>query len=123
MIFKISNLLMALMFILSALLQLNDPDSISWFVIYICCGACCLLVFTNVNVVYPCLLLALVSLLWGTGLFSDLLLNPAPIDWREVMTVSSMKSIQTELTREVGGLLICFVWMLYLAWNYRIKLA
>jgi hypothetical protein len=114
---------MALMFILSALLQLNDPDSISWFVIYICCGACCLLVFTNVNVVYPCLLLALVSLLWGTGLFSDLLLNPAPIDWREVMTVSSMKSIQTELTREVGGLLICFVWMLYLAWNYRIKLA
>jgi len=123
MIFKISNLLMGLMFALSALLQLNDPDTTIWIVMYISCAACCLLVFTNVNIVYACLMLALVSLLWGTGLFSDLLLNPALIDWSEVMTASSMKSAQTELTREIGGLLICFIWMLYLAWMYRAKMA
>jgi hypothetical protein len=123
MIFKMSNLLMGLMFALSALLQLNDPDTTIWIVMYISCAACCLLVFTNVNIVYACLMLALVSLLWGTGLFSDLLLNPTPIDWNEVMTASSMKSAQTELTREIGGLLICFIWMLYLAWMYRTKMA
>jgi len=123
MIFKISNLLMGLMFALSALLQLNDPDTTIWIVIYLSCAACCLLVFTNVNIVYACLLLALVSLFWGTGLLSDLLLNPALIDWNEVMTASSMKSAQTEITREIGGLLICFIWMLYLAWMYRAKMA
>ncbi|PCH85391.1 MAG: hypothetical protein COB26_11815 [Piscirickettsiaceae bacterium] len=112
---------MALMFVLSAVLQLNDPDPVSWMVVYLACAVCCLLVFTTVNIFYACLLIALVSLWWAIGLFYELFSNPAFIDWGEVLTASSMKSTQTELTREMGGLLICSIWMVFLVLRRRIK--
>ncbi|PCI18642.1 MAG: hypothetical protein COB62_06555 [Piscirickettsiaceae bacterium] len=119
MIFKIANALVALMFVISALLQLNDPDPVVWFCLYMLCAVCSVLAFTQINAWGFMLSLSMLTMMWAMVLFSDYFLNPDPVDWVEVFSATSMKSSQTEIIREIGGLLMCSAWTMFLVFRCK----
>lgn len=110
---------MAGLFGLSALIQLNDPDPLLWIAIYAACTVCCLLAFTRIRTwLIPAIICAL-CLLWAASLIPAIYIESTTINWGEVIGSIEMKSMQSEIVREVGGLLIAAAWMLVLVYQYR----
>lgn len=112
----ILNYLMLIAFLLSVIVQYNDPDPILWMVIY---GIATVI----------CLLAALGRLNWGipavmalATLGGALFLAPRVIGkvafW-EIFESMQMKTIAVEYAREMGGLLIIAVWMVVLTVHLR----
>ena len=93
------------LFLFAAAVQWNDPDPLRWIALY---GLAALL---SVGVALG---RSWTRLEWGaTALFAAvvLLLSPAALDGRvESFTSMEMKSVADERVRELGGMLICFVW-------------
>ena len=110
---------MALLFLLSAVVQFNDPDPFFWIATYVLCAVACLLGFTKYkHWVFPALL-ATLTIIWVILLIPGLYPHLADINWREVLGSVEMKSAQTEIVREIGGLLIAAAWMIFLAFKQR----
>lgn len=107
--FRISSILMGVLFLVSVALQYNDPDPIEWMAIY---GAAAGAAFSSPwlrwgrRLAFGVLLVSLVWFgwllfgVWGQIGFSDLFLK------------MSEKGGQVEIGREAGGLAIVSVWML-----------
>lgn len=115
MVFKLINLVMALLFLLSVVVQFNDPDPLLWIAIYALCAVACLLVFTEYkHWIFPALV-ATLAIVWVISLVPSLYPHLADINWREVLGSVEMKSTQTEIVREIGGLLIAAAWMILIA--------
>lgn len=109
MIFKAFNALMALLFLLSAAVQLNDPDPLIWITVYVLAALFC--VAHGFRQLPPFLPFAfsLFTFLWALSLVPAFW-GQAPVS--QVFGHVEMKSEAVEVAREFGGLMIVSAWML-----------
>lgn len=103
-LYRISCAVMAVIFVLSAALQWNDPDPVPWIAFY---GFAALTAFAALVQarVLPVLEVLLAVLALGVGLAFAPALGSARI---EAVTSIQMKSVEDEEVRELGGSAIVF---------------
>ena len=108
--FRGLNWFMCALFLLSVVVQWNDPDPLQWMAIYGAALAVCLTVAIRgrVATVAP-LLVMIVALVWGVIAMGDV---PTAGTYAHMFDAWEMKSISVEEAREASGLLIVAAWML-----------
>ena len=110
------NYIMAVLFLVSAGLQYNDPDPIRWAAIYTAAAVACVqLGLHRHDWILPMAVFA-VALGWIGYMAPDLMDQARPADLFKSM---SDKGGAAELAREAGGLTIVAAWMLVVIWRSR----
>ena len=108
---KLLNLFMLGVFLLSAAVQINDPDPITWIAIYVASGVACFLALREkLNRLLP-VIIGLLALSWSVYSFSQI---AGQVTLADIFSSLRMKTLDVELAREGGGLLIVTGWMLVL---------
>jgi hypothetical protein len=106
--FKAFNIFMVLLFLLSAAVQLNDPDPLVWIALYLSAA-----VFSVAHAIrklpssWP-MAFALIAFLWALTLVPAFFGQVSLVD---VFRLVEMKTEEVEVAREFGGLMIVSVWM------------
>ena len=105
--FELVNRIVALLFLVSAAIQYNDPDPWLWVAIYGSAAAACLVWERNRRTWPFAALVGLVALVWGG------MLTPVLADFRfgDLFRSMKAKTPAIELSRELLGLLIIAGWM------------
>jgi hypothetical protein len=107
-----ANAVMLVVFVASALLQLNDPDPFSWVAIYAAAAVMCGLEITRrLRPTYPALL-ALTALVWAATIAPRVL---GKVPFGDMFAEFEMRDLGVEQSREMYGLVIVAVWMAALA--------
>lgn len=118
---KIINWIFCFLFLLSAVLQFNDPDPVIWMIMWSAAGISCLLFgLGKLPKVLP-IAVGGVSLIWALVLLPRIIGTYGDILWDEVFMQVSMSNITVEWVREIGGLVIIAVWMAVLIFQGRKK--
>jgi hypothetical protein len=106
---KTISIIFGVLFVLFAALQYNDPDPQVWVPIYGFAAMACIMALSRIRQAW---FLGLMALIYGIAAlyqwppaFEGFLLNEV-----------GMKTINIELARESGGLVLCAVAMGLLAW-------
>lgn len=100
---------MAVLFLIFAVVQYNDPDPVRWIAIYALAAVVCVLAaYRRVTYLLP-LVVAAISLSWASLLIPEIYGNVEPA---ELFQTVKMKTVAVELGRETGGLFIAGIWML-----------
>jgi len=107
MIFSIFNAMFLVAFVLSAMVQYNDPDPLAWIVIYLCAAAMCVLLIRKQYFTWLPPMLLLASLSWVLVLLPSIV---GQVSVAEVVESITMKTREVEEAREVGGLLLVSLW-------------
>ncbi|MCB1323606.1 MAG: transmembrane 220 family protein [Spirochaetales bacterium] len=94
------RILMALLFVLSALVQYNDPDPLSWIAAYLAPVLLTGLLYRGWNVRFPAIGLAVVAVIWAALIFRG---------------VPAANPLGDEVLRECGGLLILAFYAAHIA--------
>jgi hypothetical protein len=105
---------MLVVFLLSAAVQLDDPDPLVWIAVYAAAAALCGVALAGRNNRIGAALLLVVALAWAA------LLAPGVVGKAHFADIfGSMKATDplVEETREMLGLLIIASWMAALAWR------
>jgi len=100
-------------FILSVLVQWNDPDPFAWMAIYSLAAMSCVCAFAKFRgriSIYLAVISALIAWAW----IFTLLPQMQTVAWREIVESLQMKSDAVEVARELGGLLLVALWMSFL---------
>ncbi len=105
---RIANGLFGVLFVVAALLQLNDPDALRWFTLYAAAALAC---WIQPRPPFRWALAALVgvialgwALIWAPGI--------APtFEWANLLRAKDPRVPAIEETREVLGLVIVAAWM------------
>jgi hypothetical protein len=111
MVFKGTNSLFLMAFVLSAVVQFNDPDPLLWIVVYLSAVVMCALEFSPYRqrwlpwLMFVCCTAGCVGLVFG-------LVGSVTIG--EVFESLSMQTQAVEEAREAGGLLLVALWSLIL---------
>ncbi|MEM1112212.1 MAG: transmembrane 220 family protein [Pseudomonadota bacterium] len=107
MAFQIANSIFLLAYVLSAGVQLNDPDALPWIAIYLTAAGLCLDQFIGPRLTWlPPALLAL-CLVWLLFLLPAIIGQVSP---SEVFESVSMQTRAVEEAREIGGLAMVALW-------------
>ena len=103
---------MAVVFIFSASLQLNDPDPALWFAVYaIAAMLAAISGLSRHPLVKPATLcLSLLLVMWSLII---LLAFEGKINWEMVFQSFAMTDNSVEIIREIGGLWFISLWALY----------
>jgi hypothetical protein len=116
---RAANIVMMLVFVASAVLQLNDPDPLAWIAVYAAAAIMCGLEFTGrLRATYP-MLLGLTALAWAATIAPRVL---GKVPFRDMFAEFEMHDLGVEESREMYGLLIVAVWMAVLALVARKRL-
>ncbi len=106
---KTLSITFALLFVLFAAVQYNDPDPQVWVPIYGFAAMACIMAFARVGQVW---FFGLMALIYGVAAvyqwppaFEGFLLNEV-----------GMKTVNIELARESGGLAVCAIAMGLMGW-------
>jgi hypothetical protein len=108
------NVLFALAFLLSVLVQFNDPDPWLWSLFYASACLCCLAHAVNKLLWQIAALLAALALAACLWLLPQFLGQVSP---GEIVESLSMQSKSVEEAREAGGSLLVALWMACLAYS------
>ena len=106
------NIVVAVLFLVSALLQINDPDPLGWIVLYVAAGIACLAARRERGARVLPALVGAAALVWSMTLAPSALADLRPL---ELVRPMDEKTPAIELGREFLGLLIVASWMLVLA--------
>ena len=101
------NILFFLSFILSAVVQYNDPDPLTWIAIYLAAAAMCVSQILNRQVPWLPQLLLVISAAWIALLLPSIIGKVSP---GEIVESLSMRTRAVEEAREIGGLSIVALW-------------
>lgn len=122
---KVLNIVLILIFILSAALQYNDPDPYIWVSIYLYAAVICALALWKIYNKTSYIIGLSVFLVYAVYLFFD---RNGVLSWITVHDseniVQSMKATKPwiEETREFGGLMICvFAFLVNIFWLRNMK--
>ena len=108
---KVANIVMALLFIFSLIVQYNDPDPARWMAVYGAAALACLwAVRGNLPRWLPGLV-ALAALTW-IGLWFPRVLGK--VGFGEMFKEAGMATLAIEEGRELIGLLLVAIWMVVL---------
>jgi hypothetical protein len=105
------NILFLFAFLLSAAVQLNDPDSLIWVAMYLSAAAMCAAQLAKRQPRWLPSALALVALVWIISLLPNI---AREVPWAGLAESISMRSQAVEEARELGGLSIILIWALCL---------
>jgi transmembrane protein TMEM220 len=109
---KVANIVMALLFLFSLVVQYNDPDPIRWMVVYGGAAAACLwAAFRSPVPRWLTGLVGLGALVW-IGLWVPKVLGQ--VSFGEMFREAGMATIEIEEGREVIGLMLVAIWMVVL---------
>lgn len=109
-----ANVLMLLVFLLSLVVQFNDPDPARWVAVYgLAAMACGLETVRRGSWMVPALVG--IAALAGAAILAPRVAGQVRI--AELLQSYEMKSVEVEEGREVGGLLIVAAWMGTLTWS------
>ena len=108
---KILNWILCFLFLLSAVLQYNDPDPLLWMIMWGAAGVACLLYGIGKLPKWLPILVGGVGLVWGLALIPGIIRTVGDIRWNEVFMQASMSNITVEWVREMGGVFIIALWM------------
>jgi hypothetical protein len=115
----ITNVVMLLMFVLSAIVQVNDPDPMTWIAIYAAAGAMCALeVARKLRPGFPGIV-CVIALIWAGTIAPRVI---GKVAFTEMFAEFEMKNVGVEESREMYGLLIVAAWMAAVtvaAWKRR----
>ena len=100
---RLASLPVALLCGLSAYWQLNDPDWVPWFVYYMSAAVAALSVPRHERGWQMAAALCVVTLFWAGFIGREGL---DPITWEDLTGDLSMKTLNVERWREIGGLLL-----------------
>ena len=103
----ITNAILGSVFLISAVLQYNDPDPWGWGALYLAAAIACAVSGRMRNGWWLALLVGVVALVWA------ITLSPIIPEIRLTELARSMKAEnpRIELSRELLGLVIILVWM------------
>ncbi len=105
---KIASIALALLFLLSAAVQFNDPDPYLWVAVYAAAALVGGLFAAGRRVAPFAAVVALVAAGWAATL-AGRVVGEVPL--AEVFTSMRMGSRGIEEARELGGLVIVAIWM------------
>ncbi len=108
---KILNWILCFLFLLSAVLQYNDPDPLPWMIMWGAAGVACLLYGAGKLPLWLPMTVGAVALVWGLALLPGIFQTAGDIRWNEVFMQATMSNLTVEWVREMGGLLIIAIWM------------
>jgi hypothetical protein len=110
---KAVNLLLAVMFVVFAFVQINDPDPIIWIIIYGAMAVVCILAAFKYYPVIPMLLL-LAAYVGYSFVFFDGVMEWFRQDDKSVLfdDIAKMQHPYIEESREFLGLMICVIVLL-----------
>jgi len=108
---KLTNGLMALFFFTSAVLQVNDPDSVIWIILYLVPGCMCfaVIIFPNIQEFWHFKSLALLQLVISIAGILYTIYHGS----KEIVKHKT-NIFETEEGREAGGLAIVVAWLIIL---------
>lgn len=110
------NYLMLIIFLLSVVVQYNDPDPFLWMGIYGLAAIICIFAVLDRLPWAMSALMALASLGFVLFLAPQVI---GKVSFSELFGSMYMKSLVVEKAREMGGLLIVAVWMILLTVKVR----
>ena len=111
---RILNALFGAAYVLSAYVQLNDPDPVAWIALYLSAAVTCLAWrLGRCPRALPAVLLV-VALAWAGWIGAHMTLG---VSLGEALSDWGMYSEGSEEAREIGGLLVVSFWMGTLAWR------
>jgi len=116
-VFRLTNLAMAVLFAGGTIVQLNDPDPMLWMAIY--ASACAVTVLRAVRVTVPVVVpvaVGVVALVWGMTVAAA---RPEFEVYRQMFGAWEMDSAAVEEAREATGLFLIAGWMAVLSWTGR----
>ena len=108
---KIANCVMAAAFLLSVLVQYNDPDPVRWMMMYGAAMIACILFLLDKKHWYIFAGIGIVALLWALTWAPGVI---GKTQFSELFGAWEMKNERVEEAREFGGLMIVVVWMVVL---------
>lgn len=116
MAFKVFNAIFLIIYVLSAAVQYNDPDTLLWASTYLSAAAMCALqTRAKLPRWLPPALLVL-SVVWIGTLLPSIV---GQVSLEEIFESLSMKTKAVEEAREIGGLCLVGLWAGVLAWHQR----
>lgn len=115
MIFRYVNYLMILLFAISAIAQINDPDPFFWAFIYTATTVVSVLFAIGKLQVWLAIVLALFAGIWALTITPDLTYS----GFRYIFDEVQMRAIGVEAAREFSGLIIIAIWTATLAIKTR----
>jgi hypothetical protein len=111
-IWRIADALLFLMFLLSVVVQFNDPDPIRWAAIYGAAALVCLLSLMGRVRKWQPLVVGAIALVWALTIAPRVV---GRVDPQSMFSAWEMKSEGIEESREMYGLLIVAFWMALVA--------
>ena len=116
-VFRGVNWAMCALFLLSVVVQWNDPDPVRWMAIYGAALTVCLVVALRGRIVAGVpVLVAAMALLWSLATIAG---GPAVTAYSHMFDAWEMKSMSVEEAREGTGLLIVAGWMVVVVVGQR----
>jgi len=110
-LFSISNYTMFALFILSLVVQYNDPDSLQWMAIYGAASLACIAYGRYRFDLLFSIVVGIIAIVWA-GLLIPLV---EEFSFSDVFESVQMKNMSVEFVREISGLLIVIFWMAVLS--------
>ena len=101
------NIFFLVAYLLSALVQYNDPDALPWILIYLAAGCMCAAHFRQRLPRWLPTSLLFISLVWIGTLLPDIV---GQVSLADVVESLSMKTRAVEQAREIGGLALIAIW-------------
>nr|WP_293842384.1 transmembrane 220 family protein [uncultured Arsenicibacter sp.] len=111
---KLTAIFFALIFLLFAAFQYNDPDPEVWIPIYLIGVGACILAYFKTG---PIWLYGVIGLVYAVAAWQQW----PPVFEGFLLDSMGMKTINIELARESGGLAICAVVIWALGWLVKNK--
>ena len=110
-LWTVANAIMLAMFVLSTVVQFNDPDAPVWIAVYAAAATLCGLEIRRSTPRWAPVALLIVAFLWAG--YISLRVHGVPLS--ALVAHWEMKDIHVEEAREMYGLTIVGVWMIAIA--------
>ena len=119
---KVADAIFLLMFVFSVVVQVNDPDPLTWMAIYGAAAIACLLSLMSRLPWWFAVITGLIALAWAATIAPRVI---GQVPFLDMFAEFEMKDIGVEESREMYGLLIVGGWMAVLGhrsfWRRRTK--
>jgi len=115
---QIGSFLLMLLFVFAAALQYNDDDALRWGAIYLVAAGCCVAAMVGKLKWWVPALVAIICAGWAAFYVTD---GAWAMPFREMFAEWQTKSPRAIEARDMLGLGVIVVWMIFLTLNARRK--